>query len=43
MTLAQVILMQHDNVVSAGPGSLEDLGVQPTALEDKLAQMIRSR
>jgi hypothetical protein len=35
--------MRHDNVVSAGVGTLEDLGVQPTALEDKLAEMIRSR
>ena len=43
VTLAQVVLMRHDNVVSAGAGTLEDLGVQPTALEDKLAEMIRSR
>ncbi len=33
LTLDQVELLKHDNVVSAGAKTLEDLGVQPTPLE----------
>ena len=41
VTLAQIVLMQHDNVVSAGPGTLQDLGIKPIDLEARLAEMVR--
>ena len=36
LTRAQVALMKHDNVVAKTALSLEDLGVEPTALEEIL-------
>ena len=42
VTLAQIVLMQQDNVVSAGPGSLQDLGIKPTDLEARLTEMVQS-
>lgn len=40
ITAAQVILMKHDNVVSPDAHTLQDLGIDPTALEDVLPQYL---
>ncbi len=38
ITRAQVVLMEHDNVVAKSALSFEELGLEPTALEDILPQ-----
>lgn len=40
LTRDQVILMEHDNVVSRGSLTLANLGIEPTALESQLASCL---